>query len=94
MSLEMENPAAGQGYGGPNADLALTKIEANNRSASDELQSRAAVSWAELEAQLWKEVQRAAAKSRCRRAMDDPDYARAFAAWERVYLADDQRRQA
>jgi hypothetical protein len=37
-----------------------------------------------LESQLWENVQRAYAKSRCYRAGDDPEYAKALAAWERV----------
>ena len=32
-----------------------------------------------LEAQLWEKVQRAYAKSRCYRAGDDPDFAKALA---------------
>jgi hypothetical protein len=37
-----------------------------------------------LEAQLWEKVQRAYAKSRCYRAGDDPEYARALAEFDRV----------
>jgi hypothetical protein len=39
---------------------------------------------AALEAQLWENVQRAYAKSRCYRAGDDPDYAKALAEFDRV----------
>ena len=37
-----------------------------------------------LEAQLWENVQRAYAKSRCYRAGDDPEYAAALAEFDRV----------
>jgi hypothetical protein len=37
-----------------------------------------------LEAQLWENVQRAYAKSRCYRASDDPEYAKALAQYDRV----------
>jgi hypothetical protein len=37
-----------------------------------------------LEAQLWEKVQRAYAKSRCYRAGDDPEYAKALAEYDRV----------
>ena len=37
--------------------------------------------------QLWQEVQRAHAKSTGNRAADNPEYAKAIAAWERVALA-------
>jgi hypothetical protein len=37
-----------------------------------------------LEAQLWEKVQRAYAKSRCYRAGDDPEYAKALAEFDRV----------
>jgi hypothetical protein len=43
-----------------------------------------------LEAQLWEKVQRAYAKSRDYRAGNNPEYAKALAAWERVALAADQ----
>ena len=36
-----------------------------------------------LEAQLWEKVQRAYAKSRCYRAGDDPDFAKALAEFDR-----------
>jgi hypothetical protein len=36
------------------------------------------------ETQLWEKVQRAYAKSRCYRAGDDPEYARALAEFDRV----------
>jgi hypothetical protein len=42
-----------------------------------------------LEQKLWQEVQRAYAKSTSYRAGDNPEYARAYAAWERVALADE-----
>ena len=37
-----------------------------------------------METQLWERVQRAYAKSRCYRAGDDPEYAKALAAFDRV----------
>jgi hypothetical protein len=37
-----------------------------------------------LEAQLWENVQRAYARSRCYRAGDDPEYAKALAEFDRV----------
>jgi hypothetical protein len=37
-----------------------------------------------LESQLWEKVQRAYAKSRCYRAGDDPEYAKALAEFDRV----------
>jgi hypothetical protein len=37
-----------------------------------------------LESQLWENVQRAYAKSRCYRAGDDPDYAKALAEYDSV----------
>jgi hypothetical protein len=37
-----------------------------------------------LESQLWEKVQRAYAKSRCHRAGDDPEYAKALAEFDRV----------
>jgi hypothetical protein len=37
-----------------------------------------------LESQLWEKVQRAYGKSRCYRAGDDPEYARALAEFDRV----------
>jgi hypothetical protein len=37
-----------------------------------------------LEAQLWEKVQRAYAKSRCYRAGDAPEFARALAEFDRV----------
>jgi hypothetical protein len=37
-----------------------------------------------LESQLWEKVQQAYAKSRCYRAGDDPEYARALAEFDRV----------
>jgi hypothetical protein len=37
-----------------------------------------------LESQLWEKVQRAYAKSRCFRASDDPEYAKALAEYDRV----------
>jgi hypothetical protein len=43
-----------------------------------------------LEQKLWQEVQRAYAKNRDYRAGNNPEYARALAAWERVALAADQ----
>jgi hypothetical protein len=42
-----------------------------------------------LEQKLWQDVQRAHAKLRCHRAGDDPEFARAYAEWERVALADE-----
>jgi hypothetical protein len=39
---------------------------------------------AALETQLWEKVQRAYAKSKCYRAGDDPDFARALAEFERI----------
>jgi hypothetical protein len=38
----------------------------------------------ERESKLWQDVQRAYAKSRCYRAGDDPEYARALAEFDRV----------
>jgi hypothetical protein len=43
-----------------------------------------------LEQKLWQEVQRAYAKNRDYRAGNNPEYAKALAAWERVALAADQ----
>lgn len=37
-----------------------------------------------LESHLWEKVQQAYAKSRCYRAGDDPEYARALAEFDRV----------
>jgi hypothetical protein len=37
-----------------------------------------------LESQLWEKVQQAYAKSRCYRAGDDPEYAKALAEFDRV----------
>ena len=37
-----------------------------------------------LETQLWKKVQQAYAKSRCYRAGDDPEYAKALAEFDLV----------
>lgn len=37
-----------------------------------------------LESQLWENVQRAYAKSRCYRAGDNPEYAKALAEFDRV----------
>jgi hypothetical protein len=37
-----------------------------------------------LESQLWEKVQRAYAKSRCYRAGDDPEFAKALAEFDRV----------
>jgi hypothetical protein len=37
-----------------------------------------------LETLLWEKVQRAYAKSRCYRAGDDPEYAKALAEFDRV----------
>ena len=42
------------------------------------------------EQQLWQDVQRAYAKSLDYRAGDNPEYAKALAAWERVALADER----
>jgi hypothetical protein len=43
-----------------------------------------------LEQQLWEELQRAYANSSDYRAGNNPEYAKALAAWERVALAADQ----
>ena len=43
-----------------------------------------------LEQKLWQDVQCAYAKSRDYRAGNNPEYAKALAAWERVALATDQ----
>ena len=45
---------------------------------------------AALEQQLWQDVQRAYAKSRDYRAGNNPEYAEALAAWERVALSDER----
>jgi hypothetical protein len=37
-----------------------------------------------LESQLWEKVRQAYAKSRCYRAGDDPEYAKALAEFDRV----------
>ena len=37
-----------------------------------------------LESHLWEKVQQAYAKSRCYRAGDDPEYAKALAEYDRV----------
>jgi hypothetical protein len=37
-----------------------------------------------LETELWENVQRAYARSRCYRAGDDPEYAKALAEFDRV----------
>jgi hypothetical protein len=41
-------------------------------------------STAALEIELWENVQRAYARSRCYRASDDPEYAKALAEFDRV----------
>ena len=43
-----------------------------------------------LQEQLWQNVQRAYAASRDYRAGNNPEYAKALAAWERVALAGDR----
>lgn len=45
---------------------------------------------AALEAKLWQDVQRAYAASRDYRASNNPAYAKALAAWERVANSDDR----
>jgi len=42
------------------------------------------MSKAALETQLWEKVHRAYAKSKCYRAGDDPDYAKALAEYDQV----------